>query len=205
MYIKRVILFSVVLVGVSYGIFQAIRVPSKNVSIPGQTEATTIETSEATISAQPTPVSLTAASPTPTASASAVSKKTLDKTKLYPDSNLTPGATTDINLDVLCLASYENKTANISEATVKKVYQRYNLNYDTDSNDYKVDALIPVNLGGSSDITNLWPQPIAVPGYHEKNAAEKYIRKQVCNGGLTLTKAQQQIREDWYAVYNKMR
>jgi hypothetical protein len=65
----------------------------------------------------------------------------------------------------------------------------------------EVDHFIPLELGGSNDITNLWPEPYSAPGAHEKDHVENYLHEQVCNGSMALGDAQQMIANDWYAVY----
>jgi hypothetical protein len=50
--------------------------------------------------------------------------------------------------------------------------------------DYEVDHLLPLEVGGSNDIKNRWPQPtekLGVPmGAHAKDRLENYLHRQVC-------------------------
>jgi hypothetical protein len=70
---------------------------------------------------------------------------------------------------------------------------------------FEVDLLIPIELGGSYDKNNLWLQPInTFPGYTEKNLVETYLHKEVCNGNMTLEKAQEIIKTDWVREYQKL-
>jgi hypothetical protein len=62
--------------------------------------------------------------------------------------------------------------------------------------------LISLELGGSNDISNLWPEAAdPTPGFHQKDQVENYLHKQVCEGKLSLKQAQQEIATDWLRVY----
>ena len=70
---------------------------------------------------------------------------------------------------------------------------------------YEVDHLIPLELGGSNDIANLWPEAASPKsGFHEKDQVENYLHDQVCSGAISLKDAQTQIATDWLAVYHRM-
>ncbi len=62
-----------------------------------------------------------------------------------------------------------------------------------------------LELGGSNDISNLWPEPAnPQPGFHEKDKIENYLHAQVCSGAISLQEAQREIATNWYAVYQRM-
>jgi hypothetical protein len=67
------------------------------------------------------------------------------------------------------------------------------------SKDYVIDHFIPLELGGSNEISNLWPQ--SWPWYDQKDAVESYLYFEVCSGRMTLPEAQAEIVEDWRALY----
>ena len=70
---------------------------------------------------------------------------------------------------------------------------------------YEVDHLISLELGGSNDIANLWPEPADPrPGFHEKDKVENYLHDQVCNGSMSLQDAQYKIANDWFTVYKTL-
>jgi len=70
---------------------------------------------------------------------------------------------------------------------------------------YEVDHFIPLELGGSNDIKNLWLEPAEPkPGFHEKDIVENCLHYQVCFGNESLQKAQEEIRSDWYSVYQRI-
>jgi hypothetical protein len=59
----------------------------------------------------------------------------------------------------------------------------------------ELDHLVPLELGGSSDITNLWPEAGKVP--NPKDAVENALRAAVCAHKVTLGAAQDAIARDW--------
>lgn len=61
-----------------------------------------------------------------------------------------------------------------------------------------MDHLIPLELGGSNDIKNLWPQPDAPrPGWGEKDELENELHGEVCDGKVPLADAQRCITSNW--------
>lgn len=70
---------------------------------------------------------------------------------------------------------------------------------------YEVDHLVSLQLGGSNDIANLWPEAASPkPGFHEKDRVENYLHDQVCSGAISLSQAQAEIATNWLNVYNRM-
>jgi hypothetical protein len=69
--------------------------------------------------------------------------------------------------------------------------------------DYGLDYLVPLNLGGASEMANLWPVPVNDVGFHEKERLNYKLRLVVCRGELPLDQAQQQIAQDWYSLWVK--
>lgn len=127
-------------------------------------------------------------------------------TSKFPDPSKTPG---DIiqgaTKDQICVGGYTKTVRNVNTAEKRQVYQEYNLSYPQARGAYEVDHFIPLELGGSNDIKNLWPEPAnPTPGFHQKDMAENYLHAQVCNGSETLQDAQSQIQTNWFAVYEKI-
>jgi hypothetical protein len=70
---------------------------------------------------------------------------------------------------------------------------------------YEVDHLISLELGGSNDIANLWPEPADPrPGFHEKDRVENYLHDQICGGALSLQDAQTRIATNWFEIYQTL-
>jgi hypothetical protein len=70
---------------------------------------------------------------------------------------------------------------------------------------HEFDRIVPLALGGSNDIANVFPQRATPPGYHEKDRLEAHLHQEVCGGALTLAAAQRAIATDWIAAYRAMR
>ncbi len=68
-----------------------------------------------------------------------------------------------------------------------------------------VNHLISLELGGSNDVKNLWPEPyLPLPGARQKDVLENWLHKQVCTGKMPLADAQAMISRDWYEAYLSM-
>jgi hypothetical protein len=120
---------------------------------------------------------------------------------LYPDSTLTPGAVfDDVGAEQVCVAGYASSVRNVTSAERAQVYAEYGV--DNVPGADEVDHFIPLELGGSNDITNLWPEPyLPAPGAHDKDRVENYLHDLVCSGAMALADAQAAIAADWYAVF----
>jgi hypothetical protein len=122
-----------------------------------------------------------------------------------PDSACSPGAIfADATTDQICQPGYSKGVRNVPESEKNQVYAEYGIESHT-TGEYEVDHLISLELGGSNDIANLWPEPAEPrPGFHEKDKVENYMHDQVCSGAMSLHDAQVQIATDWLAVYSQM-
>jgi hypothetical protein len=64
---------------------------------------------------------------------------------------------------------------------------------------YEYDHFVPLELGGAvNDARNLWPEP--GPSPNPKDPIENDLRRQVCDGAMTLTRAQHAIAANWVAL-----
>ena len=120
-----------------------------------------------------------------------------------PDSACSPGAVLTNDIKKICVVGYTTTVRNVSTATKKKVFQEYNLPWSIHSN-YEVDHIISLELGGSNDISNLYPESYLISnGARVKDKLENYLHKQVCNGTITVTEAQKEISTNWLQYYNQ--
>ncbi len=63
---------------------------------------------------------------------------------------------------------------------------------------------MPLELGGSNDIKNLWPQPDEPrPGALEKDSLENTLHEVVSKGELPLADAQKCIESNWVECWEK--
>jgi hypothetical protein len=122
-----------------------------------------------------------------------------------PDPDCTPGAIfPDATKDKICVPGYSSGVRNVPESEKNQVYAEYGIKSHT-TGQYEVDHLISLELGGSNEIANLWPEAAEPrPGFHEKDKVENYLHKQVCDGAMSLQDAQYQIAHDWMTVYQNM-
>src|SRR5207253_407214 len=111
-----------------------------------------------------------------------------------PDIACTPGAIiAGATKDQVCTPGYSKSVRNVPTAIKDEVYSEYDI-VSHQPGEYEVDHLISLELGGSNDIANLWPEAAEPrPGFHEKDRVENYLNQQVCNGTITLQQTQQQI------------
>jgi len=120
------------------------------------------------------------------------------------DLGATPGDVRTSDTRQLCAASFHTGTVrNVPESVKHAVCRAYGLApAQCTGQKVEIDHLISLELGGSNELKNLWPQPYAPrPGAKEKDVVENWLHRQVCSGALTLGAAQLEIRTDWYAVY----
>ena len=122
-----------------------------------------------------------------------------------PDSACTPGAIfTNATVQQICTYGYTSSVRNVPFSEKDQAYAEYGI-YHHYSGQYEVDHLVPLELGGSNDIANLWPEAAnPTPGFHQKDQVENYLHDQVCSGAMSLKEAQIQIATNWLAVYNRM-
>ena len=92
----------------------------------------------------------------------------------------------------------------VSTATKKQVYAEYGVSYPQPKGEYEVDHFIPLEIGGSNDIKNLWPEPATpTPGFHQKDQFENFEHGQVCNGKISAAEAQSRMVSDWYFYWQE--
>ena len=123
----------------------------------------------------------------------------------FPDPACTPGAVFPVIEEDICVKGYTRRVRYVTAKTKSLVYQEYGITSHV-KGEYEVDHFIPLELGGSNDLKNLWPEPAEPrPGFHEKDKVENYLHQQVCEGQMTLKDAQKQIQTDWLAVYQQIK
>src|SRR5689334_11434023 len=121
------------------------------------------------------------------------------------DAACTPGALLATGTkDAICKPGYAGSVRNVPDSEKNQVYAEYGIKSHT-AGQYEVDHLVSLELGGSNEIANLWPELASPkPGFHEKDKVENYLHTQVCSGAISLHDAQVEIATNWLAVYNRM-
>jgi hypothetical protein len=121
------------------------------------------------------------------------------------DSACTPGDIfPNVTKDDICRSGYARSVRNVPTSEKNQVYAEYGITHHS-AGQYEVDHLVSLELGGSNDISNLWPEAASPkPGFHEKDKVENYLHDQVCSGAISLQQAQTEIATNWLTVYNQM-
>ena len=120
-----------------------------------------------------------------------------------PNSFLTPGNTKKVTKEQVCAADYATAMKPLKESTKDEAFGRYGVRLDHANGDV-LDYLVPIELGGSDDLENLWPQPAHGEWNAEKkDALEQKLHAMVCDGSITLKQAQSAIRKNWVAAYTQ--
>ncbi len=122
-----------------------------------------------------------------------------------PDSACTPGAIfPNATVQEICKSGYAGSVRNVPTSEKDQAYAEYGITHHS-AGQFEVDHLISLELGGSNDIANLWPEAASpTPGFHQKDQVENYLHDQVCSGAVSLKDAQNEISTNWLAVYNRM-
>jgi hypothetical protein len=125
--------------------------------------------------------------------------------RVLPDPALTPGAVLPVTAADVCQPGYASKTRNVPYSVKREVYKRYGIKHHG-WGEYEVDHLISLELGGSNDVANLWPQAYGGQPWNAlvKDRLERELHRRVCAGLMTLAEAQSEIRTDWTACYTKV-
>jgi hypothetical protein len=113
-----------------------------------------------------------------------------------------------ITLPMICTPGYTQCVRKVSTATKNRVYANYDLpgnhhGYCNSNQGCEVDHLVSLELGGSNDIKNLWPEPYQGERFnaHVKDRLENFLHAEVCAGRISLSRAQKEIAEDWKASF----
>jgi hypothetical protein len=120
-----------------------------------------------------------------------------------PNLRLTPGATVPVTESEVCGVAARAVPV-VPVSLKRRVFEEYGVT-PPQPDAYEVDYLITPELGGATDIRNLWPEPYqdTVWNAHVKDQLEDRLHRMVCRGDLDLTTAQRDISTDWIAAYRK--
>ena len=131
-----------------------------------------------------------------------------------PDPRCTPGAvdtavTQASLLDTVCrrggYTSSVRPPRQVTDAAKRRMLAAYGMPR-SQSSKVELDHLVPLALGGSSDVRNLWPEPNRLTAGHtnlggyaanDKDIVEVYLFHAVCTRKAQLTAAQNAIAGDW--------
>jgi hypothetical protein len=118
-----------------------------------------------------------------------------------PDPRCTPGSRFKLATPrVFCQSGYTATVRHVTEAIKERVYRSYGIT-SHQAGEYEIDHLVPLELGGSNSISNLFPEAAAPrPGFHEKDQLENETHDRACSGG-DWRLMQRRIAADWTKLY----
>jgi hypothetical protein len=135
---------------------------------------------------------------------------------LLPDSRLTPGAVTNVPIEILCAHGYTARPGvrHVTEKDHREMFMRYYGKVPDNRGKVEDDHLCPLEWGGSNSVSNRWPQSYVTFKYnaHTKDRLENWgaanLRKTLATQGPQATIAlraqyQREICENWIMMYEK--
>lgn len=127
-----------------------------------------------------------------------------DQHAYLPDPKLTPGKALPGIAAKDLVAGYAGKTRNVPDSEKVKIYAEYHITAHRPG-EYEIDHLISLELGGSNEPENLWPQPYAgLWNAHLKDKLENELHRRVVAGRMDLADVQHRISADWIALYRQV-
>ena len=111
---------------------------------------------------------------------------------MLPNPKLTPGR----------VAGSEKERGGVTVVIEQKVFARYKIPW-TYRAQFKIDHLIPRELGGADTIDNLWPQRIRAKPYgsDRKELLTDVLLQKVRANKMSVENAQEEIRRDWIDAF----
>ena len=111
---------------------------------------------------------------------------------LVPKPKLTPGR----------VARTDKERSGVTVKMEQKVFARYRLPWARRA-EFKIDHLIPRELGGADTIDNLWPQSVRARPYgaDRKELLVEVLLENIRTGKMTLAQAQEEISRDWIDAF----
>ena len=111
---------------------------------------------------------------------------------LVPNPKLTSGR----------VARTDKERGGVTLKVEQKVFARYKLPWERRA-EFKIDHLIPTELGGADTIDNLWPQSVRAKPYgaDRKELLVEVLLEKIRAGKITLAQAQEEISRDWIDAF----
>jgi uncharacterized protein DUF3761 len=115
-----------------------------------------------------------------------------------PDRRCSPGAYyAGLGRSVICGGGFRTSTIrNVPQSEKFAVEREYGL-ARLYGRTLEIDHIVPLELGGSTDIANLFPER----GYSAKDRLENALHDRVCSGQMALRAAQRRIAAGWQALF----
>src|SRR5215472_10738848 len=126
---------------------------------------------------------------------------------VLPDRTCSPGATySGLTKRVLCSARFHTSSVrNVPDSEKHRVEIEYGMVPRAYGRTIEIDHIVSLELGGSNDIANLFPEPgSGAASYHAKDRLENRLHRLVCAGTISLRAAQLGIARNWTALYKRV-
>jgi len=124
-----------------------------------------------------------------------------------PDRSCSPGAYySRLRKRVICSGSFRTGAIrNVPQAEKFQVEREYGMAAAYYGYTIEIDHIVPLELGGSNAIANLFPEPgSGTANYHVKDELENRAKAAVCDGQLSLRTARRGFARNWEALYRRL-
>jgi len=124
-----------------------------------------------------------------------------------PDRRCSPGAYySGLTAGLLCSRGFRTaEIRNVPQSEKYEVEREYGMPPRLYGRTIEIDHVVPLELGGSNAIANLFPESVSGPaGYRVKDRLENALHDLVCGGRMTLRTAQRGIASNWEALYRRV-
>jgi hypothetical protein len=124
-----------------------------------------------------------------------------------PDHACSPGAYySRLTKRRICSATFRTSDIrHVTDGTKHAVEIAYGLAPRGYGSTLEIDHIVSLELGGSNDIANLFPQLAnAHSGYRIKDRLENRLHSMVCSGAIALRTAQDRIAANWQLLYREV-
>jgi hypothetical protein len=124
-----------------------------------------------------------------------------------PDRRCSPGAYfSKLTKAVICSSSFRTGAIrNVPTSEKHAVETAYGMAARSYGRSIEIDHIVSLELGGSNDIANLYPEPGAgKASYHVKDKLENRLHSMVCAGSITLAAARRGIASNWEVLYKRV-
>jgi hypothetical protein len=126
------------------------------------------------------------------------------KRSALPDRRCSPGGYfSKLTKAVICSSGFRTSTIrNVPQTEKFAVEREYGMAATYYGYSIEIDHIVPLELGGSNSIANLFPEPgKGTANYHFKDHLENRLRDLVCSGGMSLHSARLGISHNWKTLY----
>jgi Protein of unknown function (DUF3761) len=124
-----------------------------------------------------------------------------------PDRRCSPGAYySGLTTAVICSSTFRTGSIrDVPESEKFAVEREYGMTARPYGRVIEIDHIVALEMGGSNDIANLFPEPGSGPdNYHVKDTLENRAHDTVCAGRLSLRAAQAAMAADWEGLYRQL-